>query len=271
MKSIIVYADTSPSMTSRTEAALDLARAHKAHITFVIVTPYSSYVALDPMGGVFVANAALENIREEETRLDDLISQEMANEDVSWDVLHYDGDAVDCVLGASRLADIIVVSLGHAKGAHKPQSFLEVSDMAEHSGCPILAIPHDQTRFAATGTAAIAWNGSHECANAVRSAVPMLKMAGEVHIIIADKEPENYPSTMLARYLSRHGIKAELHNVARGSSLSIEEVIEGELKRLDADWMVMGAYGHSRMRQTLLGGTTRHFLTQSKVPLLLAH
>lgn len=270
MKCIVVYADTSPSMTSRMEAALDLARAHKAHMTFVVVSPYSSYFALDPMGGVFVANAALENIREEEARLDETINKEMANEDIGWDILHYDGDAVDCMLSASRLADVMVVTLGHAEGNPKPQSLLAVTDLAEHSGCPILAIPHDQTRFAATGTAAIAWNGSHECANAVRSAIPMLRMAENVHIITADKEPENYPSTALARYLSRHDIKTEVHNVARGT-LSIEEAIEGQIQSLGADWMVMGAYGHSRLRQTLLGGTTRHFLTSSKVPLVLAH
>ncbi|MEM1133304.1 MAG: universal stress protein [Pseudomonadota bacterium] len=270
MKSIVVYADTSPSMTSRTEAALDLARAHKAHITFIVVTPYSSYVALDPMGGVFVANAALESIREEETRLDDMIKKEMANEDVSWEVLHYDGDAVDCVLSAARLADMIVVSLGHDPDNPKPHSLLEVADLAEHSGCPILAIPHDQTRFAALGSAAIAWNGSHEAANAVRSAIPMLQMAKTVHIITADKEPENYPSTALARYLSRHDINAEVHDVPAGS-LSIEEAIESQVKSLGAEWMVMGAWGHSRLRQTLLGGTTRHFLSESKVPLLLAH
>lgn len=271
MKSIVVFADQGPAMSRRLEAALDIARAHGAHIRFLIVTPYSSYVLLDPMGGAYLARAGLEAITAQEDALAAQIETEMANEDVSWDIVRSAGEAVAAVIEVARLADLIVVSLGSREAGRKPHSLLDPHNLTAQSRCPVLGVPDSDNRFASFGRAAIAWNGSDEAAYAVKTALPMLKMASDVDIIsVTREERDSFPDTELSQYLARHGIVSQLHQLSKGGQ-SIEEVLDRKLVELKIDWMVMGAYGHSRLREALIGGVSRFFLDDSRIPLLMSH
>jgi nucleotide-binding universal stress UspA family protein len=121
------------------------------------------------------------------------------------------------------------------------------------------------------GTACIAWDGSDEAAFALRCAARLLAGCRNVHVLtVLTEKPEGFPATDALRYLSRHGIEAELHELDRGSS--IEETLAATANRLDADLLVLGAYSHSRVREFLFGGVTRYFLEDKGAPpLLLAH
>ena len=124
--------------------------------------------------------------------------------------------------------------------------------------------------FDISGNALVAWNGSAEAANALRLALPLLLHAAFVHIIEVNGDAATLPSTEAATYLSRHGIKAELHEwPAKGRSVS--DALLNAMSELDGCHLVMGAYGHSRLREFTLGGVTRELILSSSVPLLLAH
>ena len=117
--------------------------------------------------------------------------------------------------------------------------------------------------------ALIAWNGSPEAAHAVRAAVPFLKDRPVVIVTIGGDEGD-FAAEEAARYLSRHGIHAELRAIERGVETP-EERIEKEADALGAGLIVMGAFGRSRLRETIFGGATQYLVTGGRYPLLLAH
>lgn len=272
MKSILVYADGGKAFESRLQAALDLARSQSGHITFLQATPLSGFIVMDPMGGSYVPAAMLEQLRKDEDRLRTLVEARMMIEGLPWDWIAYDGDVTQAIISASRLADVIVLSLESTARNIRPHPLLSIADVAVETRCPVLAVPTDAKSIYTSGKMLVAWDGGHESANALRLALPMLQQAGSVHLvsIIEPKKATGFPSTEANAYLSRHGVSSELIERERGL-LAIEEVIENVAGEIGADLLVMGAFGHSRLRETLLGGVTRYFLKDSNIPLLIAH
>jgi len=114
-------------------------------------------------------------------------------------------------------------------------------------------------------------DGGGEAARAMKAAVPLLAQAADVRVLtVASDKADGFPPTEALRYLSRHGIKAELTELARGNS--VEETLAAEVARVGAELLVMGAYSHSRLREFLFGGVTRFFLDElTAPPLLIAH
>jgi nucleotide-binding universal stress UspA family protein len=272
MKAILVYVDGGKAFESRFQAALDLARSQSAHITFLQATPLSGFIVMDPMGGSYVPAGMLEQLRADEARLQSLVEARMMIEGMPWDWTAYDGDATQAIISASRLADVIVLSLDNAARNVRPHPLITVADVAVETRCPVLAVPTDAKSLNTAGKILVAWDGGHESANALRLALPMLQQAASVHLvsIVEPKKAGGFPSTEADAYLSRHGVSSELIERERGL-LSIEEVIENVAGEIGADLLVMGAFGHSRLRETLLGGVTRYFLKDSSIPLLVAH
>lgn len=272
MKSILVYADGGKAFESRLQVALDLARAQNGHITFLQATPLSGYIVMDPMGGSYVPAGLLAQMRQDEDKLRALVEAQMGIEGLPWDWTAYHGDVTQAVISASRLADVIVLSLDNAERNVRPHPLLSIADVAVETRCPVLAVPTTLKSLYTGGKILIAWDGSHEAANALRQALPLLRNAGSVHLVtvVEPKKAGGFPSTEACEYLSRHGVCSELIERERGV-LSIEEVIENVAGEIGADLLVMGAFGHSRLREVLLGGVTRYFLKDSNIPLLLAH
>jgi nucleotide-binding universal stress UspA family protein len=120
----------------------------------------------------------------------------------------------------------------------------------------------------------IGWNESAEAMAAVRAALPMLKKAGLVSITIIDPPQHgpdrSDPGGALSTMLSRHGIKAEVTVLAK-TMPRVSDVLLRHVTDENADMLVMGAYGHSRFREAIMGGATRDLLEKAKVPVFLAH
>ncbi len=108
----------------------------------------------------------------------------------------------------------------------------------------------------------------------MRAALPLLKAADLVNIAIVDPSshgPERSdPGGALSQLLSRHGVKTEVSVLAK-TMPRVSDVLNRHVRDTDADMMVMGAYGHSRFREAILGGTTRNMLEQAEVPVFMAH
>ncbi|WP_430387886.1 universal stress protein [Blastomonas fulva] len=272
MKSILLYADGGAAFESRFQVALDLARSQSGHVTFLQATPLSGFIVMDPMGGSYVPASMLEQLRADEDKLRTLVEARMKVEGMPWDWTAYDGDVTQAVISASRLADVIVLSLENTGRNVRPHPLLAIADVAVETRCPVLAVPTDAKSLHTGGKILVAWDGSHEAANALKQALPMLQQAASVHLVsvVEPKKAGGFPSTEASEYLSRHGVRSELIERERGL-LAIEEVIENVAAEIGADLLVMGAFGHSRLREVLLGGVTRYFLRDSNIPLLLAH
>ena len=260
MRSIVVHADASPAGTVRLDSALSLARMTGGHVTLVVDTPITRFVSVDAMGGGTVAAEAIQEAVADDDEFARQVEARMARGDVSCDVVRAETEPVDALADAARLADVAVVSRDSALAA----------DLALVSRCPVLAVNQDQPLGFPLRKVAVAWDGSAEAAYALRCAVPLLGAGAEVTVLTVEDAPEAYPATDAVAYLSRHGVRAEMQVLQRLGA--IEGTLARELVLLETELLVMGAFTHSRLREFLFGGVTRHFLECKEGPaLLLAH
>lgn len=260
MRSILVHAYRGDAMPARLETGLSLARMADGHVTLLVDTPVSRFVAMDPMGGSYLAADALKQALAEDDEQAATIAEKLGNNDVPFDVVRSEAEPIDAIAAAARLADVVVTS----RAQHL------VGDLAVNLRTPVLVTEDEAPLSFPLASACIAWDGSEQSALAMRSAVPLLKDCGAVHVLTVEGRSDAFPATDALRYLSRHGIKAELCEVERVAT--IEESLAAATARLHGQLLVMGAYGHSRMREFLFGGVTRYFIENCTSPaLFLAH
>ena len=269
MKSILLHVNDDPGQESRLLATLALVRQHGARLTCVQVTPISDYVVTDPFGGMYQVQTLLEQLANRAVEARSHIEARLANEGFEWDWSVYDGDVAGTIVQRSQLSDLVVVSQADNARGHRPRPQLLVADIALHVRTPVLAVPIAAPAFNPGGLAMIAWNGSPEAGHAVRAALPMLKMASRVQVVTFDENEETSKDDV-QQYLAAHGIATECA-IQHLDGKSVGEALCLAATTRDAAFVVMGAYGHSRLREAVLGGVSRHMMAQSTVPLLLAH
>ena len=260
MRSILLNADRKPGMDMRLDTALELARRNGGHLNVMVDTPAARYIAMDPMGGSYVISDALEQARTDDDNAASALAARLGRDDVPFDLLRSEDEPVSALARAARLADLVIVS---RESGLAGQLALEV-------GTPVLALPDDRRIPFPPQVACIGWDGGDQAAAALRAAVPLLLDCPSLKVITVAEKPGGFPATDALRYLSRHGIHAELEEHARRGST--EETLAVAVAQSQADLLVMGAYGKSRMREFLFGGVTAYFLTEPKGPaLLMAH
>ena len=174
----------------------------------------------------------------------------------------------EVVARRGRLNDLVVVARPTAES--DVTSTLTLNAAVFETGRPVFVVPPGGAKLEAERIA-ISWNGSAQSAKAVSSAVKLLEKASHVVVLTVDSPITSAARAHeLATYLEWHGVKPETHTFEAGPK-SVGERLLQEVKAADADLLVMGAYTHSRMRQLILGGVTRHVLENADIPLLMAH
>lgn len=269
MKSILLHVNDDEGQDSRMTAAMAVAHQHRGNLSCIQVTPVSDYVAIDPFGGVYELKAMFENLAERALESRTKVEARLTKEKIEWDWSVYDEGVAASIVSRSRLTDLVVLSLSDHSHNKSSYPLPLVADVAVHSRTPVLAVPITGPAFDPTGTAMIAWNGSPEAAHAIRAALPLLKMASAVHVV-SFNEDQNFPMTDVRRYLAAHGVTTGCAE-HRLEGQTVGEALCKISAKFPAAYVVMGAYGHTRFREAVLGGVSRHMLMHSKVPLLLAH
>lgn len=260
MRSILVHAESGSAGQARVETALSLARMTEGHVTLLIDTPIMRYTTMDAMGGAVVASEALQAAVASDDQLARDAEAHLNIEDVPFTILRAEIEPIDALARTGRLADIVITARRDPVTGDLPLTL----------GCPVLAVNDGQVLTFPLSRVCVAWDGSAEAASALRGAIPLLAGCGEVTIVTIEDTPSDWPATDAAEYLSRHGIKVEVQALPRIGS--VEETLARELQLRQCQLLVMGAFGHSRMREYLFGGVTRSFLEYESAPaLLLAH
>ena len=265
MKNILLLIHDDAGQEARLQTALDVTRALEGHLSCLDVAMVPM-VAADINGGMGqVILLEDERKREQENRA--TLEARLNREDVSWDWTDVIGGMAEAILDASSLADLIVLNRQLDES-----SFLDMRDITSRvimkSRTPVLAVPENQ-RSVSTQRALIAWDGSESCAATMRASVSLLKLASEVRIFTAIEKAGGLSPSAAAQYLSRHGIGAEIDLVERGSR-NADDLIAEAAANARADYVLMGAYGRGRLRETF-GGVTKRLLGNAKLPLLLGH
>ncbi len=176
------------------------------------------------------------------------------------------GREEDLVAQLARLADLTVVP--HPESGEDVSSSDALHAVLFDSGRPVLIAPR-VAPVTMGERICIGWNGTAESTSAVLGAMPWMQRAKAVRILSADEYQRRGPSAAaLAEYLALHGVTAELATF-RPIDKEVGAGLLAAAREFEADFIAMGAYSHSRLRQLILGGVTRHVLVNSKVPILM--
>ncbi|WP_417594864.1 universal stress protein [Parasphingorhabdus sp.] len=270
MKSVLLYVNDDSGLDARYQAALDLTRALEGHLHCLRPNPYLPQMAFDGITGMSVVYDMSKYAQESDVKLRAELEKRLAVEDVPWDYQAINADPARGLSRNSALADITVLSsCSGIKDNTMPLGIL--GDVIFNTNIPAVVQPDNMKKFDVAGPAVVAWNGSFEAGNALRGAVPLLQLASDVHIVVVEEDKDHdLPPLNASEYLSRYGIKSEIHEIAASKS-SVEAVLLSTVDTLNASYIVMGAYGHSRAREFLFGGVTRNLFRDCPVPLVVSH
>lgn len=270
MKTILLHIYPDGQQDARVQCALDLARMFGSHITCLQVMPFEHFVSTDPLGGVYIYDDLLSVLREQEQTEMERITTWLRNDGASFDWLHADGDIGRTIAVQSALADVTVLSRSGHGQVDRARPASVVGLVATRALGPIVALPSTGKKFDAAGKAVIAWNGSAECAHALRLSLPFLKTAASVSVVEVTDDDPDAAQCGAVRYLARYDIRADFV-VEKPDGRLTGTALLAAARRLGADYIVMGAYGHSRLMETVLGGVTHDLVAGCPLPLLLAH
>jgi len=180
----------------------------------------------------------------------------------------------DVVLQQARAADLIVAA--QTEVGWQGSAYLDVADrLAVESGRPVLIVPNEGLHEAYGRNVLVAWNARREAARAVFDALPLLERARQVKVVWVNPQEEGGPSTDvpaadICAALARHGVRCEATEAVRPHA-EVGETLLMRAAEYGADLLVMGCYGHSRLREFVLGGASRHVLQHMRMPVLMSH
>lgn len=278
-KSLLTFANTGEPVSTVIDSAARLARAHDARLDALALGVDRTQVGYAYMGsGGFLLQVAMERAESEARANEALVKSalEAQGTDLRWSldsVVTQIGALPELVAARARYADLVIQGRPYGK-ALGPESEVVVEAAMFEGMAPVLVVPESGLAEATPKRIVVAWNQGREALVSVRRALPLLKAADKVVVSVIDPPthgPERSdPGGSLCQLLVRHGVRAEVSVIAR-TLPRISDVLARQCQDVDADLLVMGAYGHSRFRQAILGGTTRNILENTQLPVFMAH
>jgi nucleotide-binding universal stress UspA family protein len=179
--------------------------------------------------------------------------------------------AADLFGRIARRFDLAVV--GQARPREGASEELLIEGALFESGRPVVVVPYVQTKAVTLERVLVCWDGSRPATRAIADALPFLRRAKAIDVVAVSGERgkgSELVGTNMARHLARHGLTVVLKRV-RAGNVDVPSAIRQHAAETGADFMVMGGYGHSRLREFILGGVTRTILTSSTIPVLMSH
>jgi nucleotide-binding universal stress UspA family protein len=284
LKDILVHLDTTEASRTRLRLVAALAAQHDAHLTalHVVDVALPAMVAGDPSGGAAALGALLDRLREDAladaARVEAEFRELLRREGLAGEWRLIEGMTPHQVALNARYADLVVIGQEDPEGggiAAGGSSGVIVEQALFASGRPVLIVPY-AGRFEAIGRRVlVGWNASREAARAVNDALPLLARAETVAVLAANPEDDpgthgDLPGADIALHLARHGVTVGATRTV-APDMNAADLLLNQAADMNADLLVVGAYGHSRVRELVLGGVTRSLLRQMTVPVLMSH
>lgn len=261
IKDLLIYVDALVDTKQRVDYALGLAEIEGAHVIGVSHAPKGDAMLRD---GAVAALSGFARTGERrgvsvETRLIECALTNFPEE----------------ITLQARHTDMSVLGQPAADGPFaKPQTAV-FEELLFHSGRPVLVVPWAGTADPTPETAIVAWDASGTAARAAADALPLLKLAKKVIVLVAaDGEPDDHgedPGTDIALHLARHDVNVESRCIPLDPETQTADLLLSQAAELGAGLMVMGGYHHSRIREYILGGVTRTIMRTMTLPVLLSH
>ncbi|SLN47817.1 Universal stress protein family protein [Aquimixticola soesokkakensis] len=258
-------------------AAIALARRFEAHLDVLCLgidrtQPGTFYAGANAM----ILQNTLQQARAEALDIEAAMRAQLEKSDISWATVAITTQIAGLtsqLAHALRFCDLTVLARPYGAGrGHEHEQILEAALFA--GKIPVLVIPEGVDLPDSFARITVAWNESSEAMTAIRAALPVLSCATNVDITLIDppqhSPDRSDPGGALSQMLARHGVCVEVSVLAK-TMPRVSDVLSRHLRDSAADLLVMGAYGHSRFRESILGGATRHMLETATGPVLMAH
>ncbi|MGH8502723.1 MAG: universal stress protein [Gammaproteobacteria bacterium] len=268
LKDILVHVDD-PEKCAALDTAIGLAQRFNAHLSGLHVTSLFHYVAAKDVYVAGLWEASKDELRAAAQRAKERFAGATARAGINGEWHHVDGDAATVIGDYGRVVDLIV--MGQPAENASPVTRDVADKLPLTTGRPVLYVPPGFSGSPGTSIL-VAWNDSREAARAVNDALPLLVRAEHV-IIMAVAAPDGdneFPCADIAAHLARHGVQAVAARDWASDNRVGDRLLE-QAARQKADLIVAGAYGHSRLKEIVLGGVTRHMFRHAPMPVLMSH
>lgn len=272
-KSMTVCLDNSAGSSRLLEFALTLAAQNNAHLTGLHLT-YAPIILSDPYAvwePMMLEWEESAQTKQEHAR--EKFIAEAAKAGVNADFSAYRSTDLPAVIAHARASDLTIVGQRNFAdsegdlGNNFPISFVL------KLGRPVLFFPYNGVVSTKFNTIIVAWDGGREATRAMADAMPFLKLAQQVKVLsISEHSDEDHdlPDIDIAAYLAKHKVKIELER-NENVQIAAAEWLLSRAASSGADLLVMGAYGHNRLTELILGGVTRTVMRQMSLPVLMSH
>ena len=278
-KTVLVHCNDRRRISSLAETAAELARPFEAHLVGLSVTPPAAIIPSGMPGtpDTIVLDAHCVAYRRDNGAMRAAFEASARKASLSAQWLEADADrasVADVVLGHARAADIVVAA--QSDRSWQSTLYLDIADrLAVESGRPVLIGAKGAPRRGFGKKVLVAWNARREAARAIFDALPLLQRAEEVKVITVSPQGEegstvHVPAGDICAALARHGVKCAATDVVRPRA-SVGGTLLTHAAEQGSDLLVMGCYGHSRLREFVLGGASRHVLEHMAIPVLMSH
>jgi len=275
-KSILAVITQESDVDATIAAVLPIISANGAHLDVLCVGVDHTQTGYIAAGGIaYVSQETQEFALEAAHGIEVAVKARLAGETISWaseTTLAQIGALTTIVAHRAKFSDLVILPRPYGKTASEDAPVvLEAALFEGHA--PVMVVPVGLTPELPFKHIVVAWNQSAEALAAIRAALPLLVPAESVDIAIIDPARHGVgttdPGAELAMMLSRHGARAKVSVLAQTLHRVADEIRQ-HVTDVGGDLLVMGAYGHSRFREAILGGATRDMLENSEVPVLLA-
>jgi len=274
-KTILVHCDVSRGTAGRLRIAADLADRFGGHVIGLYVRRAFQAPAFTDAGPAMdsLYRTYETTVRAEEAMAAAAFRDAVGNKGLSSEWRVADGYVDEILAAEARVADLVIV--GQAEPDSPPTT--TPADLAEGiamaAECPVLIVPYIGAAKPPGKTVMLCWNDSREAKHVATAALPLLVAADKVIVLIIDPKADRSreePGADVAVWLARHGVKVTVQRDSAADS-DVGGVILSRAADHDIDLIVMGIYGHSRLRERVLGGASRTLLASMTAPLLVAH
>lgn len=268
-KDIVVHQGEDVHSDERLKVAMALAQKHDSRVTGVYVL---SYPVIPGFVQAEVPTEIIEEryreIRAEADRRKDAFDAAMQRDGVSGEFRIMEGDVVDAMAMCARYADLVIAGQADPDQPSADDRVAEALILA--AGRPILIVPYTGDHSHIGQRVMVAWNGTREGTRAVHDALPMLKAAEEVVVFGVNPPDDHIAGADICAHLSRHGVNATPKHIV-APDLSVGDALLSAIADNSIDLLVMGGYGHSRLRELALGGATRGILNAMTCAVMMSH
>jgi len=275
IKDIVAYLKPGAGHDAAAEYAISVAEAFEAHIAGVAFA-YEPVIPASVMGGISVDLIESQRSENEKAAKDAIakFNQMTSREGLSSETRLLNASmagGADLFGRIARRFDLSIV--GQAEPDTVTPSDLVIEAAMFESGRPVIVVPYIQKNGLTLDHAMACWDGSKAAARAIADAMPFLERAKKVELVVVTGEAgksDELPGVDFGQHLARHNVNVDVKRIARGS-VDVRDVILSYAADSGTDFIVMGGYGHSRLREFILGGVTRGILASMTVPVLMAH